>query len=188
VCAPGHEQKAEQRSGGLRQRLLEQARDEQPARQHRERGLALLRPRHLFFFPIFWQSQLTLKKTFQKCFVNRNLFRNKSEIFVISETANGHKQEQHKSKTREGEEMDQKSEKPAPRTVQLNLHQAILAQARQKAEQQQTKANNQHNNRKQRGNNNKNNQKNQNANVVNVGQLVSSISVLPIPQIKSPKI
>jgi hypothetical protein len=76
--------------------------------------------------------------------------------------------------------MDQKSEKPAPRTVQLNLHQAILAQARQKAEQQQTKANNQHNNRKQRGNNNKNNQKNQNANVVNVGQLVSSISV-PAP-------
>jgi len=62
--------------------------------------------------------------------------------------------------------MDQK---PASKTVQLNLHQAILAQARQKAEQQNRANNNQ--NKKRQG------KKNGGAHVVNVGQLISSISV-----------
>jgi hypothetical protein len=63
--------------------------------------------------------------------------------------------------------MDQK---PASKTVQLNLHQAILAQARQKAEQQ-NRANNNNQNKKRQG------KKKGGAHVVNVGQLISSISV-----------
>ncbi|ELR22214.1 CUE domain containing protein [Acanthamoeba castellanii str. Neff] len=65
--------------------------------------------------------------------------------------------------------MDQK---PASKTVQLNLHQAILAQARQKAEQQ-NRANNNSQIKKRQG---KKNGGGDRGHVVNVGQLISSIS------------
>jgi hypothetical protein len=112
-----------------------------------------------------------------------NEFKNISGTFgILPKQRTTSRPHHNKSKQREARiqatTMDQK---PASKTVQLNLHQAILAQARQKAEQQ-NRANNNSQIKKRQG---KKNGGGDRGHVVNVGQLISSISVRNFNQIKS---